>query len=437
MSLPGRRTLMKGMIFATLLGACSARGLPLLLVDGGAPETGPIVGPPDLAWARDLGVADLAVPRDLAGHDLALRDLATTPDLSVMCNSIGDTPPSAATQISAGDDAVCALVAGGAKCWGSNIYGVLGDGTYMSSRVPVDVSGLSSGVAFVSVGGQLACAATTAGAVECWGYNFGSGNSPVAINSAGFASGVVSVAAGGNFACAVTSAGAAMCWGRNHEGELGNGTTTDSNAVPVAVTGLSSGVRAVAAGDFHACAITGTGGVKCWGANTQGQLGNNSTLNSAVPVDVVGLSSGAVAITAGVNHTCAIMSTGGARCWGSNYYGEVGNPASDGMVPADVVGLSSGVISISAGNLRTCAATSAGAVRCWGAEANDSLVNATDVPVDAPCVSSGVVAVAVGNLVTCAMTRSGTVECWGSNRDGALGNDSTLDSPVPVEVVGL
>jgi alpha-tubulin suppressor-like RCC1 family protein len=107
------------------------------------------------------------------------------------------------------------------------------------------------------------------------------------------------------------------------------------------------------------------------------------------------------------------------------------------MVPADVVGLSSGVVSISAGNLRTCAVTSMGAVRCWGAEANDSLINATDVPVDAPCLSSGIVAVAVGNLVTCVRTGQGVVECWGSNRDGELGNDATVDSPVPVEVVGL
>lgn len=427
---------------AVLLGACSARGLPLLLADGGSPETGPIVGPPDLAWAPELGVPDLgapdlALPRDLAGHDLALRDLAATPDLAVMCNSIGNTPPNAATQIGAGDGAVCAIVDGGARCWGKNVWGLLGDGTFSSSHVPVTVSGLSSGVASVSVGGELACAVTTAGAVECWGSNFGTGNTPVAIVGAGVSSGVVSVAAGGRFSCAVTSAGAATCWGQNYEGELGNGTTTDSHAVPVAVTGLSSGVHAVAAGDFHACAITATGGVKCWGANTQGQLGNNSTMNSAVPVDVVGLSSGVVAITAGVNHTCAITSKGAAKCWGSNYYGEVGNPASDGMVPTDVVGLSSGVVSISAGNLRTCAATSAGAVSCWGAEANDSLVNATDVPVDARCLSSGVVAVAVGNLVTCALTSAGAVECWGSNSDGALGNNSTVDSPVPVEVVGL
>jgi alpha-tubulin suppressor-like RCC1 family protein len=389
----------------------------------------------DMAWGADHGLPDLALPRDFAAPDLATRDLATTLDLVAACNSIG--PSRAATWISAGDGAVCAVVGGGARCWGNNLYGQLGDGLNTNGAVPVDVTGLSSGVASISIGPDQTCALTAAGAVKCWGLNFGAGNSRIPVDMPGLSSGVVAISEGGVFSCAITSAGAAMCWGRNSDGELGNGTTKDSYGIPVGVSGLSSGVVAIAAGSSHACAITSIGGVKCWGANVQGQLGNNSTKSSSVPVDVFGLSSGVSAIAAGVNHTCAITSAGAAKCWGSNYYGEVGNPASDGMVPADVVGLSSGVVSISAGNLRTCAVTSTGAVSCWGADADDSLINATDVPVDAACLRSSIVSVTVGNLVTCVLTTEGAVECWGSNRDGELGNNSTVDSPVPVEVVGL
>jgi alpha-tubulin suppressor-like RCC1 family protein len=432
-----RLSMTKWAMLATLLGACSADGLPLLWPDGGSAETGPIGGGgPDLAWGPGRGLPDLGVPADLAAPDLSMRDFATTPDLVAMCNP-NDTPSRAATVIAAGDGAVCAVVGGGARCWGLNLWGQLGDGSNTDRLVPVDPVGLSSGVASISIGRDQTCAITTTGAVKCWGLDFGAGSSDVPVDMPGLSSGIAAVSEGDNFSCAVTSAGAALCWGRNSDGELGNGTTNDSYQMPVGVSGLSSGVVAIAAGDSHACAITASGGVKCWGANVQGQLGNNSTKSSSVPVDVVGLPSSVVAITAGVNHTCAITSVGAAKCWGSNYYGEVGNPASNGMVPADVVGLSSGVVSISAGNLRTCAVTSMGAVRCWGAEANDSLINATDVPVDAPCLSSGIVAVAVGNLVTCVRTGQGVVECWGSNRDGELGNDATVDSPVPVEVVGL
>jgi hypothetical protein len=78
-----------------------------------------------------------------------------------------------------------------------------------------------------------------------------------------------------------------------------------------------------------ACALLGDGALKCWGANGSGQLGNASTIASAVPVDVVGLSSGVVAVAPGEYHTCAVTETGAVMCWG-NYLGGYS------VVPVDV-----------------------------------------------------------------------------------------------------
>ena len=117
-------------------------------------------------------------------------------------------------------------------------------------------------------------------------------------------------------------------------------TPSVDSPTPVDVPGLSSGVQAVAVGQDHACALTSAGGVKCWGDNYWGQLGNNATDYSANPVDVVGLTSGVVAIAAGSFHSCAMTAAGGVKCWGVNDFGQLGNNSSttNSLVPVDVVG---------------------------------------------------------------------------------------------------
>jgi alpha-tubulin suppressor-like RCC1 family protein len=281
--------------------------------------------------------------------------------------------------IAAGGNHSCAVTGkGGVKCWGNNSGGALGTGTTISYvRRPADVTGLKSAVKAIVVGNGFnlkTCALTRAGGVKCWGeIDFGGlGNgstarSPKPVDVVGLRSGVGAISIGGVQICAITSAGGAKCWGTNTGGALGTGSTT-SQGTPADVSGLTSGVKAIAAGGGHTCALTSGGGVKCWGSNTRGQLGNGSTTGTFLTgVDVAGLTSGVKAIAAGTNHTCALTSSGGVKCWGWNQDGQLGNGSTaDSRTPVDVAGLTGGVRAITAGGNHTCAITSSGKAKCWG-----------------------------------------------------------------------
>ena len=156
-------------------------------------------------------------------------------------------------------------------------------------------------------------------------------------------SSVSAIAAGYTHTCALTTAGGVKCWGSNFHGQLGDNTLSFPST-PVDVVGLASGIAAITAGASHTCAITTAGGVKCRGANYDGQLGDNTTTGRFTLVDVVGLASGVAAITAGSSHTCALTTAGGVKCWGDNRYGQLGdNTYMDRLTPVNVVGLGGGV----------------------------------------------------------------------------------------------
>jgi hypothetical protein len=175
----------------------------------------------------------------------------------------------------------------------------LGDGTTDNQNTPVDVSGLSSGVA-----------ALTAGSDRYTLYH--------------------------THTCAVTTSGGVKCWGYNNNGQLGDGTT-DDNHTPVDVRSLSSGVTGAAAGEAHTCVLTIRGGVRCWGYNAYGQLGDSTNTSKRTPVEVNGLSTGVAAISTGGFHTCALTTTGGVKCWGSNRDGQLGDGNAWRTTPVDVV----------------------------------------------------------------------------------------------------
>ena len=353
-----------------------------------------------------------------------------------------------ATSVSAGYYHSCLVTnAGGAKCWGYNVYGQVGDGTTTTRSKPTDVTGLTSGASASEAGFYYhTCGITSTGGVKCWGYNtygqLGDGTTTakyVPTDVTGLSSGVTALALGYYHTCALTSAGGVKCWGYNAYGQLGDATTTTKN-VPTDVSGLSSGVIAIAAGYQHTCAVTNTGAVKCWGYNTYGQLGDGTTTAKSVPTNVPALTTGATAIAAGYYHTCAIAS-GGAKCWGYNIYGQLGDGTTTAKyVPTDVSTLASGVSTIDAGNYHTCAVTSVGAATCWGqntsGQAGDGTTISKYVPTGVSGLGSGVGDIACGGTHTCALTSAGGVKCWGSNTYGQLGDGTTTVKYTPVDISG-
>jgi alpha-tubulin suppressor-like RCC1 family protein len=348
--------------------------------------------------------------------------------------------------LSAGSYHTCAVDSGGAlRCWGSDGWQALGDNGANGSQnaVPTTVTDLSSGVVAVAAGDGRTCAVTTSGSLLCWGVKLGTQDDPGTVWKPkivpGLSPGVVAVTTNGVW-CALTLAGALECWGANDKGELGNGTTTNSE-VPVSVTGLSSGVVAGAAGAAHACALTVTGAVKCWGHNDLGQLGNGTTTDSPAPLDVPGLPSGVVALSASHGHTCALTAAGAVTCWGFILEKPDQSGATKSSTsPVAVTGLPSGVVAISAGHAHACALTAGGAVVCWGYNGLGQLGNGTTddswVPVGVAGLASGVVAISAGGRHTCARLATGALRCWGDNTYGQLGNPGG-SSLVPVDVMGF
>jgi alpha-tubulin suppressor-like RCC1 family protein len=251
----------------------------------------------------------------------------------------------------------------------------------------------------------------------------------------------ISAPADGQHACALTRSGGVKCWGQNSDGQLGNGST-DSSYSPVDVIGLTEKVIAIATGLKHGCAVLSDGSVKCWGDNEYGKLGNGTTVSSLTPVSVRGIND-AIAVTAGQMFTCALTRGGGVKCWGQSVH--LGNNRiGDSSVPVDVTGLGSGVLSISAGSGHACALISGGGLKCWGNPLSGGLgfsdtygFSGGDTPAAVVGLTSGVVAVSAGGRHTCAALSDGGVKCWGKNDYGNLGIGTVDDHFLPVDVPGL
>lgn len=166
-------------------------------------------------------------------------------------------------------------------------------------------------------------------------------------------------------ACALTRNGGVKCWGNNSAGQLGDGNGGTPHALsttPVDVTGLTSGVKAVRAGGDHTCAILDDGSAKCWGDNLAGALGDGTQIASLVPVAVQGLPDRIKVISTGFKSTCAITEAGAAKCWGLNGRGQLGDGSFDHRTsPVSVTGLDSGITDISIGSSHACAVTAQGA----------------------------------------------------------------------------
>lgn len=305
-----------------------------------------------------------------------------------------------------GDQHECALLRNrSVKCWGFNFGGDVVPGVITGpdrcgaitscSKVPTTVTGVTN-VMSVAVGDSSTCALVRGGRVDCWGIPLDNGSTratrrPTQVNGI---DNVKAIAAG--FAtCGLLAKGVVDCWGGNLWGALGRGrdsgpswcfpSRTPCALTPGPVRGITQ-ATAVGVGDYHGCAVTATGGVKCWGLNNVGQLGQGTASGpdacrfggdtepcSTVAIPVRGVQD-AKAIAVGANHACALLRGGSVECWGDNdagQLGERGGPEVCGgfgpcsMTPVPVRGIGAAV-DIAAGGDTTCVRLSGAGIRCWG-----------------------------------------------------------------------
>jgi len=393
-----------------------------------------------------------------------------------------------AKSIAAGMSHTCAVLGnGGARCWGEGANGQLGDGNDFVYATPQVVEVISN-VVDIASDADTSVALLASGGLRSWGRGthgaLGDGGTPESLYPV-VVSGLfdkyvgLRVSAGISNACALLPTGRVKCWGRNHRGQLGNGTKTNSltpvyfgsltnlidvsadesatcavrgdgtvwcagdslyvnSTTPVQLPALSN-VAAIHIYGPTGCVLLTTGGVKCFGL---GPLGNGTNTSSATPVSVTGLTD-AVSVAVGNDFRCAIRAGGTAQCWGNNSWGQLGNgTTAQSLVPATVksnaVSAVTNIAALSAGGGRACLALGTGVVRCWGAGLNGlgTGVAMPDVNVYPVAVSglTDAVDVSVGHDNMCALRLGGGIRCWG--RGGFLGAGETSDQLAPVDVGG-
>jgi alpha-tubulin suppressor-like RCC1 family protein len=357
-----------------------------------------------------------------------------------------------AADVAAGSAHTCAVTsAGGVRCWGANDQGQLGDGTTGDRTTPVDAAGITGATA-LAAGVAHACAVVS-GAVWCWGANaygqLGDGTTagrplPAAV---GGLSGIVAVAAGERHTCALAGGGGVWCWGDNAFGQLGTGGTPAQSTTPVRVASLvarGTTTGTIAAGQFHACALTPAGAVMCWGRNDKGQVGKGTVSSFETSPVAAGTLTGALYVAGGSAHTCAAVGPAGSEAlwgWGDDTSMQLG-VSTLAVYPGPVQenNVSTRPIAMAAGRAHSCAlkADVAGALKCFGANGSGQL--GTPLPTDKndvafPGALTGPARIAAGGDHSCAVLGDGTLWCWGANARGQVG-DGTLSAsradPTPV-----
>jgi alpha-tubulin suppressor-like RCC1 family protein len=347
--------------------------------------------------------------------------------------------------------------------WGQNAFGQLGNGRTTDSDVPVTVK-LPSGVRAAQVrgGGNFALALTIGDGVFAWGDNrsgqlgvgrikggvghIASSHVPVSVHlPRQVENHITQVRAGSQFALALTSTGEVYAWGEGIGGELGNGQDSDAFA-PVHV-GMPGGVKiaAISTGCLHSLALTPKGEVLAWGNNKYGELGDDSTAESDVPVRVdLPRTFKAVAVAAGCYHSLALGADGEVFAWGSNQDGQLGDgqPNLVNILPVEIFIQQPAfgkVVQIYGGCEHTLALTSKGEVLAWGDDTEGELGITPAKTVSRPVLvrklkGRGVTSIAVGCFTSYARTSLGRALAWGEADSGQLGNGTFVDAKLPVGV---
>lgn len=403
-------------------------------------------------------------------------------------SATGTQPFAGALSMSAGGTHVCTMVTDGSiQCWGANSSGQLGLNRLVAQRLPVRAkqTGPITGVRSVSAGGRsFTHAVKDDGTIFGWGTN---GNAQLGDGTSTqqtVASQVADTGAVGNFttvtqansgeahACALKANGTVWCWGSNSNGRLGENSPSGTRNAPVQVAGIGgagflAGAVSVRVGASHSCAIIGAATpaqqtLVCWGANANGQLGDDSPLDRVAPVQVVAAPgpflTGVTSIGLGQRHSCAVLADTTVRCWGFNGTGQLGdNSTTQRLAPVQVLGTGgtgtlTNVTQVAAcvgGDSRgshTCAVKADGTAWCWGSGSLGQLGDNTGAQRNAPVQVVGVggsgfltsvSSISCGAHSTCATKSDGTVYCWGMKRHGGIGDNTTSQRNAPVQVVGV
>lgn len=353
----------------------------------------------------------------------------------------GQAPPRGYLSVNPGSYHTCALAGDGTTlCWGRNKNGQLGRGTVGASQPqPQPVAGALT-FARLSAGANHNCGLTQGGLVQCWGYNaFGQAgvktpelvSKPVTVASPVK---FVEISAGFTHTCAIAQGGDAYCWGDSRTGQGGKGVSGGWSWVPAKVL-APAGTRftMIGAGGGFSCGLTSDGSVYCWGANYRGALGAPATDTCAqgrtsipctrTPI-LVGNGLKARYLSVGQSHVCAIAENG-TLCWGA-MYGEAPVAAAEGHRFA----------MLTVGSGHTCGLEGS-SVLCWGSNFSGQLGNGSTDKSVTPVEVSGAVSFGsarAGFSHTCAIATSLSLFCWGDNLDGQLGDGTTNASSVPVRV---
>ncbi|MEQ8461695.1 MAG: MopE-related protein [Sandaracinaceae bacterium] len=353
--------------------------------------------------------------------------------------------------IAAGSDFTCATRAnGGAACWGEGGTGQLGDGMTMSHAVPNQAS--TPPLVGVGAGLQFACGLEEFGVPYCWGENsYGqmgdgapSGPRPTPGPVMLTADPAILLAVGGSHACVVTSVGEVWCWGRGDLGQMGNGTTTLDNGIPVQATlpAMRTAVG-IAAGEFHTCALLDDDTIHCWGNDLDGQLGTSGApTNSATPVQTTAAVPSPRSIAAGGGHTCVVNAARRLYCWGRNGSGQSsGSTSPSSIVQPTLVGGAINVTAVGTGKDHTCYLGSLSRVWCLGDNSRGQLGQGGTFPPGMmpvqvqPPLNATQLSVGAAADHTCAVDPGGRAWCWGYDMFGQIGDGmpgGTENNPRPV-----
>ncbi len=414
----------------------------LIVVDG----YDVVVGPDGDDFVLNITPASMDSERGFCGdrrdndddgvYDCADEECADDPNCS---------PLEPVVSAAAADNHTCAINADHTWCWGNNQFGQLGDGSFRSSRRPVQVrdeDGQPLQLDKIATAMNASCGIDNDGAVWCWGAD--TNNRLLNGDEAGHAATPITIALdapavdlamGANHSCVALNDGQVYCWGANYAGQFGDGTrdTPPADATsPVRMPSVTDVVE-VACGYQSTCARTATGDVWCAGTNHSNEFGDIPGSASAQQLSLSGVDQ----LIAGYYNTCVLQS-GRVSCVGPNWSGQIGDGTRNEATTFTPAALEADVIALGCSTYSCCALTTDRAAYCWG-DNNWSQLNVETVGrVMTPERNrqQPIASFTLGQQHACYIDTDGAIQCVGNNQSGQLGDGRATQATAPIRVLG-